>query len=153
MLDVWHHVIHIQDRLLSSDIYLRIAWKNDNPIDGDIVTEYEFPQRLDVSVILPEGVPQLMFLGKTVSLVTSIRQILLPELCISATIYLPVDIFGLYHENTVAGDKNAQFLRPNGFSPEKVLNISKMSGERVFHRTKRFLKKPSFYSIVTETFS
>ena len=106
MLDVWHHVIHIQDRLLSSDIYLRIAWENDNPIDGDIVTEYELPQRLDVPVILPEGVPQLMFQGKTVSLVTSIRQILLPELCISATIYLPVDIFGLYHENTVAGDNN-----------------------------------------------
>lgn len=106
MLDVWHHIVHIQDRVLRSDIYLRIAWENDNPIDGDIVTEYELPQRLDVPVILPEGVPQLMFQGKTVSLVTSIRQILLPELCISATIYLPVDIFGLYHENTVAGDNN-----------------------------------------------
>lgn len=78
--------------MLRSDIYLRIAWENDNPIDGDIVTEYELPQRLDVPVILPYRISQLMLLGKTVSLVTSIRQILLPEFSITAAINLPVDM-------------------------------------------------------------
>ncbi len=92
MLDVWHHIVHIQDRLLRSDIYLRIAWENDNPIDGDIVTEYELPQRLDVPVILPYRISQLMLLGKTVSLVAGIRQILLPEFSITAAINLPVDM-------------------------------------------------------------
>ena len=92
MLDVWHHIVHIQDRVLRSDIYLRIAWENDNPIDGDIVTKHELPYRLDVPVILPYRISQLMLLGKAVALVAGVWQILLPEFSITAAINLPVDM-------------------------------------------------------------
>ena len=47
-----------------------------------------------------------MFLGKAEALVSGVRQLLFPELSITAAIYLPVNIFGLQHKNTVARDNN-----------------------------------------------
>ena len=49
--------------------------------------------------ILPYGIPQLMLLGKAVALVSSVRQMLFPELSITAAINLPVDILGLQNKN------------------------------------------------------
>ena len=40
-----------------------------------------------------------MLLGKAVALVSSVRQILFPELSITAAINLPVDILGLQNKN------------------------------------------------------
>ena len=53
-------------------------------------------------VILPNGISQLMLLGETVALVAGIRQILLPELCITAAIDFAVDILGLQYKHAVA---------------------------------------------------
>ena len=57
-------------------------------------------------VILPDGIPQLMFLCKTVTLVSGIRQILLPEFGITATIDLSMNTLGLQNKYAVAGDYN-----------------------------------------------
>ena len=106
LLDVWHHVVHIQDRLLCRHIDVGITWENDNPIDGDIIPKYKPSQSLDMPVILPNGITQLMLLCKAVALVSGIRQILLPELGITAAIDLSVNILGLQHKYAVAGDNN-----------------------------------------------
>ena len=106
MLNIWHHVVHIQDRLLGGHIDVCIAEENDNSIDGNISAKYKPPQRLDMTIILLDGIPQLMLLGKSVALIAGVRQILLPELSITAAINLPVDIFCLQHKDAVAGDNN-----------------------------------------------
>ena len=102
LLDVGYHVVHVQYRLRDCDIDFSIAWENDYSIDRDIVAKHEFPQCFNMPVILPNGIPQLMRLGKSVALVSSVRQILFPKLSITAAIYLPVDIFCLQHKNAVA---------------------------------------------------
>lgn len=55
-----------------------------------------FKAGLRVRIQQPDGIPQLMLLCKAVTLVAGVRQILLPELGITATIDLSVDILIAY---------------------------------------------------------
>ncbi len=52
LLDIWHHIVHIQDRLLCCHIDVGIVWENDNPINGDVIPKYKPPQSLDMPFIL-----------------------------------------------------------------------------------------------------
>ena len=57
LLNVWHHVVHIQDRLLCRHIDVGITWENDNPIDRDIIPKYKPSQSLDRTAFR-QGIPQ-----------------------------------------------------------------------------------------------
>ena len=64
-----------------------------------------------MTVILPDWIPQLMFFGEAEALVSDIRQILLPELSVSASIDLPMNILGFQYKYTIAGNYNMVDLR------------------------------------------
>jgi len=76
-----------------------------------------FKAGLRVRIQQPDGIPQLMLLCKAVTLVAGVRQILLPELGITATIDLSVDILIAY-----LTEKGCH--RMTSFVPRAVVTVS-----------------------------
>ena len=102
LLDVRDDLPHLQDWLIGRHIEVGLIGENHDSVDGNIVVEYKPSQGFDMTGILPQGVPQLMLLGRSIAFVSPIWEILLPELSITAAIDFSVYILCLYHEDTVA---------------------------------------------------
>ncbi len=101
----------MQYRVLCRNHQVGIVRKDDNSINGDLVAENKPQKRLYVAFVLPDGISQLMFLGKAEAFIAYVRQVLFPEFGITASIHSPVNILRLQHKHAITRNDDMIYLR------------------------------------------
>ncbi len=120
----------MQDRIFCCNKQLRLIGKSHNRINRNIIIEHELTENLDMTVILPDRVPEGILLSITMTPVSPVRQILHPKLSVSAAVNLSVNILRLNHENAETGDDNVVYLMSKRAVTQEQVIIDTITGSR-----------------------